>query len=503
MEKQITVVVNGKRIVSKKEALISDIIDIDKHCGGMGSCGKCRVYVKGFVSAPCREELNHLTKNELNDGIRLACHTKVLGDCVVEYKNDNDLSDVYFEEDFLKCHLSPSFKKYGVAIDIGTTTIAAVLYDIFGHVLCKKSILNPQTKFGADVITRIDAALSGKEQQLFSSVRDAVDEIVFSLSESANIQSGQIDGVVVTGNTVMLSILGKKSLEGFSKAPFFADSLFGCELFAGDLNLSSLGENTKIYVPCCISPFVGADLTCALLATNLCDFENALLCDIGTNGEIALWHSGKLYVCSTAAGPAFEGAGITMGMRAHKGAVEKISLIDNKLCVKVVGDVLPTGICSSGLVDAISCMLDIGVLDYSGYLKDDVFYICDNVFVNQKDIRAFQVAKSAISAGIITLCKSCGIEKQNVGTVYVAGGLGHNLNLENAIKTGLLPEAFFKDCQCVGNASLMGASKLLLNVELRQKMSEISKNAQLLDLSQSNDFSEMFMTCMSFEKVDI
>ncbi|MBR7097790.1 MAG: DUF4445 domain-containing protein, partial [Clostridia bacterium] len=384
-----------------------------------------------------------------------------------------------------------------VAVDIGTTTLAARLYDSKGTLLSETSRLNPQQEWGADVISRIEAALDGKQGSLATAIRVAVNDILSKLSIQASIEPTAIDSVVITGNTVMLSLLTKESVEPFSHAPFDAKRLFGETLTAEQLELSALSPNTSVYLPPCISAFVGADTTCAILATELTK-QNVptLLADIGTNGEMALWNDGKLTVCSTAAGPAFEGVGISMGMRGAEGAIDKVTVSNGTLQAHVIGDAEPKGICGSGLVDAVACMLDEEILDESGFLENEPFEIKAPVTLTQKDIRMLQLAKSAICAGLMTLMENDRLTPSDVPILSIAGGFGNYLNMESAARIGLLPKALAEHAKAVGNAALGGAVMLLLNETYRAKAEVLTKNAVTLDLSSNHTFSEFYMSGM-------
>ncbi len=499
MSEKIIVTVNGKPILAHIGMLLSEIIKGEKPCGGHGKCGKCRVIARGNLSQPTAAELNLLSQDELASGVRLACLTQALGDCGVEFLKDAKATQIVTDGVLPEFEISPSFSNYGVAIDIGTTTLAARLYDVKGNILAEVSRLNPQSEWGADVISRIEAALDGKGELLANSIRESLNGILLELAFLADIDVKKIDGVVITGNTVMLSLLVGESTEPFSHVPFKAKRLFGETIIASELGLSSLSPNTDIYLPHCISAFVGADITCAIIATRLCQNDTVMLTDIGTNGEMALWHNGTLTVCSTAAGPAFEGVGITMGMRGARGAIDKVEISDGELLAHIIGNVTPVGICGSGLVDAVACMLDKEIVDVSGYLEHDLFMIKEPVALTQKDIRMLQLAKSAICAGLLTLIECQNLKIEDVPTLYIAGGFGNYLNKESAARIGLLPRELANVSVTVGNAALSGASMLLLNSVFKTECATLAKKACVLDLSSNKIFSDRYMAGMIFE----
>ena len=502
MNKEITVTVNGKPKQVKKGLTLSDIINTEKQCGGHGKCGKCKVIAKGKLSEPTDSELKLLTKEQLSLGMRLSCITYALGNCEIIATADAENERIVTGGKLLEFDIKPDFDKYGVAIDIGTTTLAARLYDNTGKILADTARPNPQQKWGADVITRIEAALGGKADELANEIRSAIDSIISELSNMININTKEIDGAIITGNTVMLSLLTKQSVEPFSHAPFEAKRLFGETPIAKELGLTNLADNTSIYLPPCISSFVGADTVCAILATGICSSNCSMMVDIGTNGEMALWHRGKLTVCSTAAGPAFEGVGISMGMRGANGAIDKVYVDNGELKAHVIGGGEPTGICGSGLIDAVACMLELDVIDESGYIEEDEFIISSPVCITSKDIRMLQLAKSAICAGIETLITGTGTSDSDIQALYIAGGFGTFLNKQNASKIGLLPKNISKKTTAVGNAALTGASMLLLNGSFKKTAKEIANAAITLDLSANPVFSEKFMSGMIFEGED-
>lgn len=296
----------------------------------------------------------------------------------------------------------------------------------------------------------------------------------------------------------MLHLLTEESVEPLSHAPFEATRLFGETLSASQLSLSCLCPDTSVYLPPCISAFVGADITCAIIATKLCNGDTSILADIGTNGEMAMWNGNELSVCSTAAGPAFEGVGISMGMRGSEGAIDKVNLINGELYAHVIGDKDAKGICGSGLVDAIACLLDTEEVDESGFMEDDPYVIAAPVSLTQEDVRMVQLAKSAICAGMLTLADMGGLSVSGIGAAYIAGGFGNYLNMANAEKIGLLPRGFADKAQSVGNAALGGASMMLLGKGFKAEADELAKKAVVLELSTNKKFSELYINGMFF-----
>lgn len=498
MKNRITVTVNGVPTTVSEGTWLCEVTGGELPCGGHGKCGKCRVTVKGAVSPPTTEEQQFLSPAELAAGVRLACLVRVLGDCEITTEQKGARAQIVVCGALPRFDLDPLFPEHGVAIDVGTTTLAATLYHVSGKPLASTSRINVQAKWGADVISRIEAALGGDAKALAEAIRGAINEMIGELAASAGIDPQTIGDVVITGNTVMLSLLTEKSVDPLSHAPFAATHLFGEVLTAGALDLTSLSPSTTVYLPPCISAFVGADTTCAILATDLTKKNNALLVDIGTNGEIALLNEGGLTVTSTAAGPAFEGFGISCGMRGEEGAIDKVTLVNGTLHPHVIGGGTPKGICGSGLVDAVACMLDCEVLDESGFLEEDPYPLADGISLKGEDIRALQLAKSAIHAGIMTLIDEKGLTLADIGTLFIAGGFGNYLNQRNAKRIGLLPNEPTLNKEAVGNAALGGAAMLLLNQDLRLVAAKIAGEATVLSLSTNKKFVNYYIEGMLF-----
>ena len=467
-------------------------------CGGHGKCGKCRVICRGALSAPSGAEIAALSADELSSGVRLSCMTRILGDCVVntiaagksEIETDGDLPEIT---------LSPVFKKYGAAVDIGTTTVALRLYGADGAVLSVQSALNPQRRFGADVVTRMEAALKGEKTALAAVIRECICSLLRQAADGAGVSSDDIDGVVITGNTVMLHLLTETDTEPLTHAPFDAKRLFGEVITASDIGLTVLNQETRVYIPRCVSAFVGADTVTALISSESYKSEKtSVLTDVGTNGETVLIHGGGLFACSTAAGPAFEGAGISMGMGGSEGAVDKVTVKDGKLSAHVIGDKTPVGICGSGIVDAAAALAELEIIDETGYMEDGEAVIIPPVVITQNDIRAVQLAKSAIRAGIMTLLDTRGISTSEVDTLYIAGGFGSYLDVKNAARIGLIPSELSGRVKVLGNAALSGASAILLSSGLFERANELARGVNIVGLASNPVFVREYTDGMYF-----
>lgn len=451
---------------------------------GRGVCGKCAVTLTGSVSQP--------NTAEIRLGTRLSCQAFITGDAEVTLPTMMPITQIACGQAAKLKANSPMKGPYGVAVDIGTTTIALLLYDLLtGHCVGSSSMLNPQTQIAADVIGRMDAALKGRGAELQTHVHNALTTLLASACSQAGVSPAQVESLVITGNTTMLYLLTGRSPLSLSRAPFAADYLFGSE---------SAVLNRNAYLPHCLHAFVGADTSCAILASGMTQqMKTSLLCDVGTNGELALWHQGRLYIASTAAGPAFEGAGISYGCSSIPGAIDRVDAIDGELICHTINDMPAVGVCGSGLVDAIAAMLDTGTLDETGYLEDEICTLQDDVALTQGDIRAVQLAKSAIFAGIMTILSAAGCTADDIDTFYLAGGFGSHLNIRSAVRIGLIPSALADRVEVIGNAALDGASMLLLDTTRRAQISTLQKNAQHIRLDGNAEFADLYIEAMIFE----
>ena len=454
-------------------------------CGGRGVCGKCAVMLSGNVSVP--------NAAELRCGVRLSCQATILGDAEVTLPALMPMEQIAGGNKAELEPTSPMDGKYGAAVDIGTTTIALLLYDLAtGRCLGASSMLNPQWSVAADVIGRIDAAMKGQALHLRQQVENAIQTLLASACAQAELSSNDVQAMTVTGNTTMLYLLTGREPSTLSRAPFEADHLFGHKGVVLD---------KSTYLPECLHAFVGADTSCAILASGMLDrHQTALLCDVGTNGELALWHRGVLYIASTAAGPAFEGAGISCGCASIPGAIDKVQIVNGKLHCHTIGKKKPVGICGSGLLDAVAALLDTEVLDGSGYLEDDPYLLDDNVNLSQGDIRAVQLAKAAIHAGIISLLDAAQCDIGEVEAMYLAGGFGSHLNLTSAVRIGLFPAELSDRVHVIGNAALDGAALLLLDITKRADIARIKSYAQHVRLDGNPVFADNYINAMLFDE---
>lgn len=504
--KTVVVTLNGSRLPLLAGRTVASLLPGEHTpCSGHGRCGKCRVTVEdaaaaeaaGVIDPPTADERACLRADEIAAGVRLACRLTVWGDVTVTTSSadhapmavlaDGEISDI--PADWV---LAPAYAHYGVAVDIGTTTLAARLYDRAGACLATAVRGNPQTVFGADVVTRLEAAVKGRAATLSGLVRRALDGMLIELSESASLPPAAIDGGVLTGNMTMLCLLTGTDVEPLTHAPFACPRLFGETLTARDLGLTAPGEDTPFYLPPAVSAFVGADTVTAALAAGLCRREGSiLLIDLGTNGEMLLSHGGRYLAASVAAGPAFEGVGISAGQTGRPGAIDRVWVENGRPAVHTIGDVLPTGLCGSGLVDALATLFSLGWMDETGrLLVADPAVIASPVTVTQADVRALQTAKAAVHAGIRTMLATAGMAEDAPLSLEIAGGFGRALDPYNAGKIGLLPPACVPKTRSIGNAALMGAVLALLYPAARREAATLVAAADVVELATSPLFAE-------------
>ena len=469
--------------------------DLHAACGGKGTCGKCKVRVTGDVSPMTDAERKFLTDNEVNSGIRLACMTYPKGEYTVELISDTAMQ-IQTNSVIGNHVISPLEGEYGIAVDIGTTTVAVYLCDLkSGTITQTTAFRNPQAAYGADVITRIGYI---NENNALDVLRNCIVDGLNNAISSFGIAREKINAVVITGNTTMEHIFAGLDPKGIANAPFTPASLFGDTLTAGESKLN-VADDSLVYIMPCFSAYVGGDIATGVVAADVDTAdETVLYIDIGTNGEIALGNKERMDVCSAAAGPAFEGAKIEKGMPGVKGAVSKVWIEDGEAKFSVIGDVKPMGICGSGLIDAIAVMLELEAIDETGYL-DEPFYLdeANDIYISGADIRELQLAKGAISAGILTLME---MTNRNIDKVIVAGGFGSFMNSENACKIGLIPSQFRGIITSVGNTAGAGAALYLLSGDVRTRIDNVTHGAEYIELSGNTIFMDKFIEQMYFEE---
>ena len=489
-QEQNTTVLTYSGMVLLSEALHDAGLTHAHPCGGRGTCGKCAVRVQGLLSPMTETERKGLSgAGYPTDGsVRLSCLCQAMGDITIYYTTTNaplqGLSAGFLRE-FRK---NPPLSDHaiGMAVDVGTTSVAAYLYDLSsGTLLSQTCVENPQKAKGADVISRILCALQGGAEDLRTDISDCLTSLGERLCQEAGVDLPTV--MVVTGNTAMLSLATGTDVAPLSAAPFQIKRRFGEWV-------------ESVYYPPCISAYVGADMTAAILASPMCEYpdKTALLLDVGTNGEMALWHEGQLTCCSTAAGPAFEGAGISCGCLAIPGAVCRVEAKEGTLTYETIDHLPPVGLCGTGLIDTAAALLKLGVLEDSGYMEEDAPIGASGLTLTRADSRQLQLAKAAIRAGIDTLLLTAGIDYDTVQTVYLAGGFGSYLHPDTCGEIGMIPPELISKIKVLGNAAGQGASLMLLSSEEVARAEEIARMARTIDLSTSAVFMEKYVDSMMF-----
>lgn len=471
-------------------ALLSSILSeygLEFPCGATAQCGGCRVRVIGGSLPVTESDLSVFSSAELADGWRLACQARAdvplvleCGQWQMEVLTDNT-------------RLSGAGKSgLGIAVDVGTTTIAAQLIDLAtGNVLAVQTDLNPQASFGADVMSRIQAALAGDD--LTSIARRAIQKMIVKLAEG---REQEITEVVLVGNTVMHHLFSGLDVEPLSRVPFESPYL-GAQTFRPEHLGWPLSGECHIRFERCPGGFVGSDILAGVLAVGLHRSEHlAALVDLGTNGEIAIGNRNGIVCASTAAGPAFEAGSIKMGMRATMGAISRVSIERGEKCATIIGNVPPRGICGSGLVDAVAAGLECGEILASGRIANGtkLFPVEDPVVLLQSDIRELQLAKGAIASGFRLILRHLHLTAGDLRSIYLAGAFGNYIQIDSAIRIGLI-EAPKPIIQAAGNTALRGAKMLLLADD-----SEFPK-IDHISLAADPGFQEEYASCMRFPEV--
>lgn len=460
-------------------------------CGGRGRCGKCRV--------------------QLNGAARLACKAAVQDGDVVTLPDSAGGSILTETVDIPAAGTGE--RGCAAAVDLGTTTVAIRLYDLSdGRELRTVSAWNVQRSYGADVISRIQHTLDAPEglAELSGCIRAQVTELLSGCLADAGQPVSALRRVMLAGNTVMQHLFAGLPVASIAAAPFAPLTLFN-----GDTGDRLLGA--PLYYAPCVAGYVGGDITAGLLASGLWQKPGLhLFLDLGTNGEMALGGASGFTCCAVASGPAFEGAGITCGMPALDGAVSRVRY-DRGLLYDVIGAVPPRGLCGSGLIDLTAVLLEQGCIDEGGrllppeetpahmwkYIRPDglgngVFHLAEGLRLTAPDVRALQLAKAAVAAGIEVLLRQRGVSAADVEGVYIAGGLGSYIDPRSAMAIGMLPRLEPDRLHCLGNTSLAGASMAALDDARRRRLSDAAKSCRYIELSGLPEFVQAFTKNMPF-----
>ena len=519
-DKQISIHAGAALIEAAEQAGII----LNTVCGGEGTCKKCLVKIE-----PDAQEV-------------LACQHHIQSDLTVTIPN----SSRFFEQKILehgidtKIDLAATIhekyqakaapdKIFGIAVDIGTTTVVTKLINMTdGQCLATEAALNPQSRYGDDVISRIAYAQTDEKlAELQKTIIDCVNDLTTKLCKKTSIDAKHIYEMCVVGNTTMNHIFLKLPVTQLGQAPYKAFSLDAHDLPAGELALR-INPAGNIHTVENIAGFVGSDTTAVAFAVDINSAEETtLVVDIGTNGELVLGTKSKLYAASCAAGPALEGARITCGSRAAEGAIEAVIINEGDIVLDVIGNCPARSICGSGLIDAVAVMLDLGIIDATGRFvepqklqdklppaifsriieQDGQLAFCLNmaanvserkVFLTQRDIRETQLAKAAIRAGIRLLQKRIGLEDCDIEHILLAGAFGNYIRKKSALRIGLLPAVPAEKIRFVGNAAVSGARMILLSRQCRELARELARKIEYIEIAHEPEFQDVYADSMLF-----
>ena len=513
------------------------VTGIEAPCGGKGTCGKCKV----TVTKPYYKEVL-ACQTKICDGMEIIVGRKestgTKEDSMVVLTNGRSISEKFNEHVNRNVVLQEDAANEPekvesnagtlAACDIGTTTVVCYLIDKeTGQIIAVRSGANPQRSFGADVLSRIDAAARADDNDKANGGLQMMQSQIVSLLNGfisdMLMECGRTEVCLfsVAGNTVMCHLLMGISPEKLGRAPFMPDEYFGREFNPLDIGLENC--QTMIIFPA-VSGFVGGDITAGMMETVNCKALTLYL-DIGTNGEMALGKGDRYVCCATAAGPAFEGAQIEMGMPASRGAVDKVWLEGRRIKYSVIGNDRPVGLCGSGLIDALAILLKAGIIDENGTIlsgqelpilfRSYVFeveaedaaqstesslavHIAPGVYITQEDIRKLQLAKGAIAAGIEVLFKEYGCKPCDLDILTFAGGFGNYIDKASAAAIGLFPPELLDRAKEVGNAAGNGAVSAALSQEAWESALDISGKMRYIELASYPHFDEIYVEHMNF-----
>jgi uncharacterized 2Fe-2S/4Fe-4S cluster protein (DUF4445 family) len=458
-------------------------------CGGLGTCGGCRVQILEGHAEPSPEERAVLSREDLLDGWRMACYLRAETDLKLRIEQ---WSMAVLVDD---TQLAKTRRQgLGIAIDLGTTTIVAQLLDLTtGKLLGFRTALNPQAVHGADVMSRVRFAFDSSE--LTAVIRNFLGGMI---QDVASGRQQEIVEVVLVGNTVMHHLFCGIDTEPLSHVPFASPNLGEQQFRAEDLDWH-LPNSTAIRFLPCIGGFVGSDILAGIIAVGLHTGDRLrALIDLGTNGEISLGNRERILCASTAAGTAFEAGSIKMGMRAATGAISRVLYDRGSMQCDVIGDVEPRGICGSGLVDAVAAGLNAGIIAPRGRYNNGSkeFTLAGTVKLWQADVRELQLAKAAIASGMRILLDHWGATIDDVEEVYLAGAFGNYVRAESAVRIGLL-EASAERLVPSGNTALRGAKMLIGESDF-----PVLNMIQHIGLASDPNFQERFVDCMAFPEAE-
>jgi uncharacterized 2Fe-2S/4Fe-4S cluster protein (DUF4445 family) len=537
------------------QALRKGGYEIEGPCNGQGICGKCRIRVENPADVP-QTPHRRISETEVRDKeIRLACRLIPRGDITVHLPDDFSVDARILEGEHLGgIELKPAavvvsrknaywmqyagedsevilqkwgaqFSAKGLAIDVGTTTLVVTLFCLVtGKELSTASSINPQTKFGHDILSRIQKGSTEEGlAEVAGVVRKELNRLVQTACKKSNAMVDEILDVVIGGNTTMLTLAAAINPEPLGRLPFTVDIKGGASYAAKDFGLD-VNPAGRIYVPPIVHAFVGSDITAGVLACGCLEKKKpSLFVDVGTNGEMGINNDGRFIVASTAAGPAFEGMGVSCGIRAVPGAVEAAYFDGETIDIKTIDAQPARGICGSGIIDVVAALLKAAVVNPSGRMKtpdqkeglqasvaerlrliDDqpVCNIADGVFFNQADIRQLQLAKGAIRTGIDMLMSEANVTAEDLEDITLAGAFGYHLRPDSLATIGLIPEKLARKVRFAGNTSKTGCAMMLIDASLREYLEKEVQSVEHLPLAEKINFQKLFIENLNFPDSD-
>lgn len=518
-EKQVTVD-EGTDLLT---AAIKAGVGIYNSCGGRGICGRCKVILR---SGRVETDGLHLSADEKNSGYVLACRSLCKTDAEIFIPETSRVGKAEIlirgEKIFVPYGTAAgkrdesSFKKSGVAVDIGTTTVVVYLVDLETGGLCARAMYNPQISFGEDVITRmIFAENEAGSLQLHKSLVDGINGLIENCAGEKGVPLKNINVLVAAGNTTMTHTLFGINPSYIRKTPYSPKMSSLPVDTAKNLGIKINDDGVVKALPS-VSAYVGGDIVAGVLA---CDMhksgDRTLFVDLGTNGEIVFGNKEFLVCCSTSAGPCFEGGGIKWGMRAQAGAIESVAISGDVISVKTIGGQKPAGICGAGIISVIAELLLNGIIDKSGeFVKNSSknlktgdegqeFFITDVISITAADIKNVINSKGAVFSGCDVLVKKMGFGFHQLSRVIIAGGLGNALDIKKSIILGLLPDLPAEKFRFIGNASITGAKMCLLSQEKYGEAKAIAETMTYIDLSTDGEFMNNYTASLFLPHTDL
>ncbi len=557
---QLTILPFKKNVTIRTDETVMQALrrggyEIEGPCNGQGICGKCRIRVENPADVP-QTPHRRISKTEAREkGIRLACRLVPPDDITVHLPDDFSVDARILEGEHLDgIELKPAavvvskkdaywlqyagqdsevilqkwdvqFSAKGLAIDIGTTTLVVTLFCLVtGKELSTASSINPQTKFGHDILSRIQKGSTEEGlAEVAGVVRKELNRLVQAACKKSNAVVDEILDVVIGGNTTMLTLVAAINPEPLGRLPFTVDIKAGASYAAKDFGLD-VNPAGRVYVPPIVHAFIGSDITAGVLACGCLEKKKpSLFVDVGTNGEMGINNDGRFIVASTAAGPAFEGMGVSCGIRAVPGAVEAAYFDGETIEIKTIDAQPARGICGSGIIDIMASLLKGGVVNPSGRIKtpdqkeglqasvaeglvliDDqpVFNIADGVFFTQADIRQLQLAKGAIRTGIDMLMSEANVTAEDLEDITLAGAFGYHLRPDSLATIGLIPDKLARKVRFAGNTSKTGCAMMLINASLREYLEKQVQSVEHLPLAEKISFQKLFIENLNFPDSD-